>query len=84
MIELVETHRLVSIADVDYVNGLADQFRRSGDPEERNIGLIAAAILERLGLKENAPEAATSKGQHKKIHTFIVNEKKEKINGNYQ
>ena len=45
--ELVETHRLVAIADIDYVNGLVDRFRHSGDPEEHNIGLIAAAILER-------------------------------------
>ena len=61
--ELVETHRLVAIADIDYVNGVVDRFRRSGDPEEHSIGLVAEAILERLGLKENAPEAATSKGQ---------------------
>lgn len=64
--ELVETHRLVAIKDVDYVNGLVDRFRYSGDPEERGVGLIAAAILERLGLKENAPEAATSKGNIRK------------------
>ena len=63
--ELVETHRLVSIADVDYVNGLADRFRRSGDPEERNIGLIAEAILKRLGLKENAPGSGNFQGQKK-------------------
>ena len=70
--ELVETHRLVSIADVDYVNGLADRFRRSGDPEERNIGLIAEAILKRLGLKENAPEAATSKGNIRNKITALL------------
>lgn len=70
--ELVETHRLVAIKDVDYVNGLADRFRRSGDAEERNIGLIAEAILERLGLKENAPEAATSKGQKSNNITALL------------
>ena len=44
--KLIETHRLVAIADIDYVNGVVDRFRRSGDPEERSIGLIAEAILE--------------------------------------
>ena len=70
--ELVETHRLVAIKDVDYVNGLADRFRYSGDPEERSIGLIAAAILERLGLKENAPGAVTSKGQKSNNITALL------------
>lgn len=70
--ELVETHRLVAIPDVDYVNGLADRFRHSGDPEERNIGLIAETILGRLGLKENAPEAATSKGQKSNNITVLL------------
>lgn len=69
--EIVETHRLVAIKDVDYVNGLVDRFRRSGDPEERNIGLIAEAILKRLGLKENAPEAATSKGRRNNITALL-------------
>ncbi len=69
--ELVETHRLVAIKDVDYVNGLVDRFRYSGDPEERGVGLIAAAILERLGLK-NAPEAATSKGQKSNNITALL------------
>lgn len=69
--EIVETHRLVAIADVDYVNGIADRFRRSGDLEERSIGLIAEAILERLGLKENAPEAATSKGRRNNITALL-------------
>lgn len=68
--ELVETHRLVAIEDVDYVNGIADRFRHSGDLEERRIGLVAEAILERLGLK-NAPEAATSKGNIKK-YTLLL------------
>lgn len=68
--ELVETHRLVAIGDVDYVNGIADRFRHSGDLEERRIGLIATAILERLGLK-NAPEAATSKGKRKNITALL-------------
>ena len=66
-----ETHRLVAVEDVDYVNGIADRFRRSGDPEERSIGLIAEAILERLGLK-NAPEAATSKGQKSNNITALL------------
>lgn len=64
-------HRLVSVADVDYVNGLANRFLRSGDPEERRIGIIANAVLIRLGLKENAPEAATSKGNIKK-YTLLL------------
>ena len=64
-------HRLVAIADVDYVNGIADRFRHSGDPEERSIGLIAEAILERLGLKENAPEAATSRGKRNNITALL-------------
>lgn len=71
MIEFRETHRLVSITDVDYVNGLVNRFLHSGDPEERNIGLIVAAILERLGLK-NAPEAATSKGQKSNNITVLL------------
>ena len=70
--ELVETHRLVAVEDIDYVNGLADRFRHSGDPEERSIGLIAEVILERLGLKENAPEAATSKGKIRKNITALL------------
>lgn len=70
--KLIETHRPVAIADIDYVNGVVDRFRRSGDPEERNIGLIAEAILERLGLKENAPEAATSKGQKSNNITALL------------
>ena len=65
-------HRLVSVADVDYVNGLVNRFLHSGDPEERNIGLIAAAILERLGLKENAPGAATPKGGKKYNITALL------------
>ena len=69
--ELVETHRLVAIKDVDYVNGLSDRFRYSVDPEERSIGLIAEAILERLGLK-NAPGAATSKGSERKNITVLL------------
>lgn len=69
--ELVETHRLVAIEDVDYVNGIAGRFRHSGDPEERRIGLIVDTVLERLGLKENAPEAATSKGNIKK-YTLLL------------
>lgn len=72
MIELRETHRLVAMEDIDYVNGLVDRFRYSGDPEERNIGLIAEVILERLGLKENAPEAATSKGQKQNNITALL------------
>lgn len=70
--EIVETHRLVAVEDVDYVNGLADRFRRSGDPEERRIGLIVDTVLERLGLKENAPEAATSKGQKSNNITVLL------------
>lgn len=70
--KLIETHRLVAIADIDYVNGVVDRFRRSGDPEERSIGLIAEAILKRLGLKENAPEAATSKGNNRNNITALL------------
>lgn len=71
MIGLIETHRLVAVEDVDYVNGIANRFRQSGNPEERGIGLIAEAILERLGLKENAPEAATSKGKTNKLTALL-------------
>ena len=60
--EIVETHRLVAIEDVGYINGIADRFRHSGDPEERSIGLIAEAILERLGLKEKALGSGNSQG----------------------
>lgn len=67
-----ETHRLVAVEDVDYVNGVVDRFRRSGDPEERSIGLIAEAILERLGLKENAPGAASPKGQKSNNITALL------------
>lgn len=69
--ELVETHRLVAIGDVDYVNGIADRFRHSGDLEERRIGLIVDTVLERLGLKENALEAATSKGKRNNITALL-------------
>lgn len=51
MLQIRETHRLVAVEDIEYVSGIADRFRHSGDPEERSIGLIAAAILERLGIK---------------------------------
>lgn len=71
MIEFKETHCLVAMEDVDYVNGIVDRFRHSGDSEERSISLIAAAILERLGLK-NAPEAATSKGQKSNNITTLL------------
>ena len=70
--KLIETHRLVAIADIDYVNGVVDRFRRSGDPEERSIGLITEAILERLGLKENAPGAASPKGQKSNNITALL------------
>lgn len=55
-------HRLVSVADVDYVNGLVNRYLRSGDPEERRIGIIANAVLIRLGLKENAPGSGNFQG----------------------
>lgn len=70
--KLIETHRLVAISDIDYVNGVVDRFRRSGDPEERSIGLIAEAILERLGLKENAPGAASPKGNNRNNITALL------------
>ena len=70
--EIVETHRLVAIEDVDYVNGIADRFRHSGDPEERSAGLIAQAILERLGLKEKALGSGNSQGQKSNNITALL------------
>lgn len=81
MITLKETHVLVAIDDVDFVNGLADKFRRSGDQEERNIGLIAEAVLERLGIKKSSPEAATSREEYKKLRNFIINHRSGYFNG---
>ena len=70
-INSINEMKMVSESDVKFVNGLADRFRHSGDPEEHRIGLIVDTVLERLGLKENAPEAATSKGNIEK-YTLLL------------
>lgn len=56
-------HRLVSVADVDYVLACATECIKSTDPELHISGMAAMAVLERLGLKENAPGVASPKGQ---------------------
>lgn len=70
-IDSINEMRLVSKSDFEFVDDIANRFRNSSDPEERSIGLVSAAILERLGLKENAPEAATSKGKTNKLTALL-------------
>ena len=65
-------HRLVSVADVDYVLACATECIKSTDPELHISGMAAMAVLERLGLKENAPEAATSKGNNRNNITALL------------
>lgn len=50
-----ETHRLVAIEDVDYVQGIAERLSHSGDPEERIAGTAALYGLRRLSLIEKGP-----------------------------
>lgn len=58
--------------DVEFVEGMANKFAHSPDAESRIIGMAVLSALERLGLKENAPEAATSKGQKSNNITALL------------
>lgn len=64
--------KLVDKNDVEFVEGMANKFAHSSDSESRNIGMAVLSVLERLGLKENAPEAATSKGNIKNNITALL------------
>lgn len=47
-----ETHKMVSVKDIQYVRSMVEHFKASEDAEETAIGLIAEAVLERLKLNK--------------------------------
>lgn len=47
-----ETHKMVSVKDIQYVRSMVEHFKASEDAEEAAIGLIAEAVLERLKLNK--------------------------------
>lgn len=50
-----ETHRLVAVEDIEYVQRTAERLSHSGDSEERISGTVALSVLRRLRLIEKGP-----------------------------